>query len=267
MRLGTHMIGISITVIYVVTSITFAPSILPRAGSAPTKVAVSLLSYLREPYPVFHAATRNTVNKQHPFTIMAVGGSSAQGYDDPNLNGYLARALRRVSTALNMPITFINKAKSGEIPTMLAPYYDPLLHTIAPNVVILAWGLLNSIARKVPEAMFQRTIQSEVTMALHEGADVWIVTPPVTTATYVGHDVQLEAAYIKREIAGAQAVHSTHVYVLDLTNAMKTYLVDHHESYKTLQSNNWHMNQAGHVLAGQILAKAILRRAKSLGLP
>lgn len=114
--------------------------------------------------------------------------------------------------------------------------------------------------------LFQRVIQSEVSMAIKTGADVWIVTPPVSPATYVGHDVKLEPAYAYREILGARAVHSTHVHVFDLLNAMKKFLKDHHQSYKPYVSNNWHLNQAGHVLAGQILADAISRRAKSIGL-
>lgn len=267
MRLWTRITGVAVTVVYFIATVIFTPSIQPSTGSAPTEAALSLVFHKGDHYPTVHSAMRNTVNKLQQFTVMAVGGSSAQGYNDPKLDGYLTRALRSISTTLNMPIAFINKAKSGEIPTMLAPQYDPLLHTISPNIVIIAWGLLNSIARKVPETMFQRTIQSEVAMAIKAGADVWIVTPPVTTATYVGHDVKLEVEYIHREITGARAVHSTHVHVFDLTNAMKAYLVDHHESYKPYQSNNWHMNQAGHVLAGMILADAILRRAKTIGLP
>ena len=107
---------------------------------------------------------------------------------------------------------------------------------------------------------------SEVSMAIKYGADVWIVTPPVTPATYVGHDVKPEKKFIHLEILGARAVHSKHVHVFNLLNAMKSYLKDHHQTYKPYASNNWHMNRAGHILAGHILANAILRRAKSMGL-
>lgn len=216
--------------------------------------------------PVDTAPTNSTASKQRSFTVMAVGGSSAQGYDDPKLNGYLNRALSRVSATLNISLSFVNKAKSGDIPTMLASQYDPLLHSIHPNIVIISWGLLNDIAKKVPKSIFQRVIQSEVSMAITYGADVWLVTPPVTPASYVGHDVELEREYAGLEISGARAVHSTHVHVFDLMNAMKKYLKDHQQSYKPYSSNNWHMNQAGHVLAGQILADAIVQRAKSMGL-
>ncbi|MHB1684332.1 MAG: SGNH/GDSL hydrolase family protein [Bacilli bacterium] len=235
--------------------------------TATVKTTISKnIPHARKTSPAAAALAKSAVSKQHKLTVMAVGGSSAQGYDAPKLDGYLTRALSTVSSTLNIPISFVNKAKSGEIPTMLAPQYDPLLYAVKPNVVIISWGLLNTIARKVPEDMFQRAIQSEVSMAIKFGADVWIVTPPVTPATYVGHDVELERVYAYREILGARAVHSTHVHVFELLNAMKTYLRDHHQSYKPYASNNWHMNQAGHVLAGHILADAILRRAKSIGL-
>lgn len=197
---------------------------------------------------------------------MAVGGSSAQGYYDPHLDGYLARALKAVSSTLDVPIRFVNKAKSGDIPTMFAPNYDPMLHRVRPNIVIISWGLLNSIERKVPEKMFQTTIQSEVTMALSEGADVWIVTPLVTEATYVGPEAMLEPKYVQLEIAGALAVHSSHVHIFNLLDTMQQYLTQHHMSYKPYVYNPWHLNSAGHVLAGRILANMILKQAKSVGL-
>lgn len=233
-------------------------------GSA--KVTSPNIPYARKTSPAVSALTKSATSKHHKLTVMAVGGSSAQGYDAPRLDGYLTRALHAVSTTLHIPISFVNKAKSGAIPTMLAPHYDPLLYAVKPNIVIISWGLLNSISRNVPEDMFQRAIQSEVSMATKFGADVWIVTPPVTPATYVGHDVKLERVFAYREILGARAVHSPHVHVFDLLNAMKIYLREHHQSYKPYASNNWHMNQAGHVLAGHILADAILRRAKSIDL-
>ncbi len=264
MRLWTRIYGAA--TVCCAVALSFSPNIQASKWTDAAKPAISNIVPKRGHPLVTAASTKSAVSKQRKLTVMAVGGSSAQGYDAPKLDGYLTRALSTVSTTLNIPISFVNKAKSGDIPTMLAPQYDPLLHTVKPNVVIISWGLLNSIARRVPEGMFQRVIQSEVSMAVKFGADVWIVTPPVTPATYVGHDVKLERVYAYREILGARAVHSTHVHVFDLLNAMKTYLRDHHQSYKPYASNNWHMNKAGHVLAGQILADAILRRAKSIGL-
>lgn len=239
--------------------------------SAPTvtgvaKVVPSVAYPARKTSPATSSVITRAIHKNHNLKVMAVGGSSAQGYDDPTLDGYLTRALQTVSTTLHIPVTFVNKAKSGEIPTMLAPQYDPMLHKVKPNIVIISWGLLNSIARKVPEGMFQRVITSEVSMAVKSGAAVWIVTPPVTPATYVGHDVTLERQYAYREILGARAVHNPNVHVFTLLSDMKTYLRAHQESYKPYASNNWHMNRAGHILAGHILADAILRRAKSIGL-
>ncbi|KYP81343.1 hypothetical protein AYW79_01425 [Ferroacidibacillus organovorans] len=212
------------------------------------------------------AFTKGKSTSSQTLTVMAIGGSSAQGYDAPKLDGYLTRAMQTVSSKLNLHINFVNKAVSGGIPTMLAPQYDPLLYQVKPNVVLIAWGLLNDIARKTPQAMFERVIKDEVSMAVAYGADVWIVTPPVTPATYVGHDVKLEQVYTNLEVAGAREVHSSHVHVFDLLSAMKSYLKVHHLSYKPYASNNWHMNLAGHILAGQILANEILTKSKAIGL-
>ncbi|MCL6445954.1 MAG: SGNH/GDSL hydrolase family protein [Alicyclobacillus sp.] len=210
--------------------------------------------------------TKRTFTQSNPLHVMAIGGSSAQGYDDVKGEGYLKRALDQVSTTLNIPIAFDNEAKSGDIPVKLAPRFASLLQQDKPDVVIISWGLLNDIAHKTKEDVFQKDVQNEVYMATQAGADVWIVTPTVTPATYVGHDVKLEPEYASREIMGARAVHSPNVHVFDLLNAMKKYLKAHHESYEPLSANNWHLNKAGHILAGQILAEAIINRAPSLGL-
>ncbi|KUO95336.1 SGNH/GDSL hydrolase family protein [Ferroacidibacillus organovorans] len=233
----------------------------------PTHLIAKTAHHARETSPSITTADRKGQPAQpQTLTVMAVGGSSAQGYDAPNLDGYLTRAMQTVSSRLNIHIDFVNKAVSGGIPTMLAPQYDPLLYKVKPNVVLIAWGLLNDIARKTPQTMFERVIKDEVSMAVSYGAQVWVVTPPVTPATYVGHDVKLEQVYTNLEVAGAREVHSSKVHVFDLLSAMENYLKVHHQSYKPYASNNWHMNLAGHILAGQILANEILAKAKAIGI-
>lgn len=228
--------------------------------------ATVLTTALAIPVYAKSANAIGAVRTQKPLTVLAVGGSSAQGYDDPKLDGYLSRALTTVSKELKRPISFVNKAKSGNIPAKVASQYEPLLQSVQPDVVIISWGLLNDISKKTPPDTFRSSIQAEVSMAIQHGADVWIVTPPATPATYVGHDVELEPQYANMEISAARAVQSAHVHVLDLLNDMKYYLKERHLSYKSYAQNNWHLNQAGHVLAGQILAKSILSRTKLLGL-
>ncbi len=258
MRVWTRIIGIA-AIIFAVLLI-FAPNGRFKKWTDGTRIAIE--NVLRgNKHPV-----TSPYNKQHPLRVMAVGGSSAQGYDDPQLDGYLARALRLVSSRLGFPITFVNKAHSGNTPTMYAPDYDPTIHQVRPDVVIISWGLLNSISRKTPTNMFQRVITSEVKMAVKYGAQVWVVTPPVTPATYVGHDVKLEQQFVNLEINGANAVHDQRVHVFNLLASMKQYLAAHHLSYKPYESNNWHMNRAGHILAGKILGEAITKDASSLGL-
>ena len=258
MRIGGVAIVVIAAAVFISTNLR---SIQGSSGNHKAMTAAAPNASAYHPPTLF-----SVISKQHKLTFMAVGGSTAQGYDDPKLDGYLKRALSSVSQTLKVPVTFVNKAKSGKIPSMLAPEFDPLVHQIKPNVVMISWGLLNSIAKKVPQSMFQRVIESEIKMSLRDGADVWVITPPVTPATYVGHDVKVEPEFINLELAAVKAVNNPNVHFFNLNSAMKTYLQDHHLSYKPLESNNWHMNGAGHELAGKILANHILQNEKELGL-
>ncbi|MCL6442862.1 MAG: SGNH/GDSL hydrolase family protein [Alicyclobacillus sp.] len=235
-----------------------------RVSTATTDAAPAAASAKSGAEPPTSAAV--ALEKRHELKIVAFGGSSAQGYDDPKLYGYLPRALDQVSSALHISIQFINKAKSGETAPMAMPTYDPTLHQLKPDVVILSWGILNEVSKKTPESMWQQVIRKEVSLALKEGADVWVVTPPATPATYVGHDVEPEQQFAQLEASAALSVNSNRVHVFDLMDDMKAYFASHHLSYKPYESNNWHMNHAGHVLAGHILGNDILAQAQALGL-
>lgn len=200
-------------------------------------------------------------------TVLAIGGSVARGWNDKSDGGYLARALSSVSSVLQISITLENKSVGGFKPADLANQFPKLLRAAHPDVVMVSWGLLNDISGKTPLNVLQEEIRSEVALAAKSGAQVWVITPPVTPSTYVGPDKILEEQYARAEILGARAVGDTeHVHVFDLLNGMKRYLKAHHESYVPYSSNGWHPNTAGHILAGQLLATAILNRASALGL-
>lgn len=201
-----------------------------------------------------------------PLVVMAIGGSVARGWDAGPNKGYLTLAMNTVSKDLNMNIKFWNESIGGYTPERLNGYFARLMKAYRPNIVIISWGILNDLAAKTPKTVFQASVRQEVDLSVQMGARVWVVTPPVTKATYSGKDSVLEAVYAGYEIQAATSVHPEDVQVFDVLNAMKDYLVTNHQSVTLYATNAWHPNAAGHILAGQLLADMIMNRKATLGL-
>ncbi|WP_051663319.1 SGNH/GDSL hydrolase family protein [Alicyclobacillus macrosporangiidus] len=187
-----------------------------------------------------------------PITVMAVGGSAAYGWHDDG-PGYLARAMQALSAQSKVPIYFVNESKVGYGPGKLADAYPGLLQSVQPQVVMIAWGLLNDISHKTPLCTLRSQVRSEIDLALRQHRVVTVVTPPVSVASYTQYR-NSEPEYIQNEVEVAESFHSPNVYVVDLFGQMKQYLADHHQTIDIYKSDGWHPNTAGHVLAGQLLA-------------
>ncbi|GMA58142.1 hypothetical protein GCM10025858_26450 [Alicyclobacillus sacchari] len=185
--------------------------------------------------------------------MMAVGGSVAHGWDDKTGGGYLARAFQTLSDEGPVSFAFVNKSIEGDGPTQMAPKYPGFLSAVRPRVVVISWGMLDDIANKTPIPAFQKAIQEEIQLALQAHADVIVVTPPPTGASY-GHDIASEANLIHIEVSIAKSFHSQHVYVFDLFAQMKQYIASHHQSIDQYSADAWHPNTLGHELAGELLA-------------
>lgn len=191
---------------------------------------------------------------------MAVGGSVAVGWNDATKLGYLGRAMQEIGATLRINVDFVNKSTGGFTPTRLGSTFAQYLQVVHPQVVIISWGLLDDIANKISTQQFMNQIQYEVALAAKENCEVWIVTPPVTAATYVGKSSTLEPMYAADEISAARSVKGAKVVVFDLLDEMKRYLKNNHLSYQPLISNAWHPNTKGHQLAGELLSEAIIGR-------
>ncbi len=201
-----------------------------------------------------------------PLVVMAIGGSVARGWDAGPNQGYLTLALNTVSEDLNTNIKFWNESIGGYTPERLNAYFARLMKAYRPKIVIISWGILDDLAAKTPKTVFQASIRQEVDLSVQLGAKVWVVTPPVTEATYSPRDSVLEEVYAGYEIQAAKSVHPGDVQVFDVLNSMKEYLKANHQSVTLYASNAWHPNAAGHILAGQLLADMIMNRKSSLGL-
>lgn len=201
-----------------------------------------------------------------PLVVMAVGGSVARGWDAGPNKGYLNLAMDAVAKDLNTNIKFWNESIGGYTPERLNAYFGRLMKAYRPNIVVISWGLLDDLAAKTPKNTFEASIRQEVDLSVAMGAKVWVVTPPVTEATYSPKDSVLEAVYAGYEVQAATSVHASDVQVFDLLNAMKGYLSTNHQSVTMYASNAWHPNAAGHILAGQLLTDMIVNRKATLGL-
>lgn len=233
--------------------------LLASQGSPPTNAL-----FLAHTRPSPELSLVNVLQRTNASTralkVMAVGGSVAVGWNDATKEGYLGRAMQQVGATLRIHVDFLNKSTGGFTPTRLGTTYARYLQQIQPQVVIISWGLLDDIADKISEAQFMSEIEYEVALAAKQNCEVWIVTPPVTTATYVGKDAAREPTYAADEITAARDVKGAKVVVFDLLDEMKRYLKNHHLSYQPLESNAWHPNTQGHQLAGELLAESIIGR-------
>lgn len=196
--------------------------------------------------------------------VMGIGGSVAHGWKDPNHNGYLQRAFtsltQETATAYDYFDQTIVGANSTQLDTtMYKGRYAGWLASLHPNVVVISWGLLNDALPKVPIDSFGSHIQYEISLGLQAHAMVFLVTPPVTKASYTQYKVT-QQQYVDTEIAVARALHNPNVYVFDVFDQMKQYLVDHHQTYEPYFGDGWHPNTAGHILAGRILSDDIMKQ-------
>jgi len=221
-----------------------------KAADQPPTAPESAQSAARQtsPYPLFSHPSAQ------PVVAMGVGGSVAHGWDDKTGGGYLARAFQTLTKSGPISFQFINKSIEGYGPTQMAAKYPTFLHEVHPQVVVISWGMLDDIANKTPISAFEQAVQSEIQQALAAHADVIVVTPPPTGASY-GHDVASEAALVQDEIRVAKQFKTPDVIVVDLFNQMKRYLAAHHQSIQMYSADDWHPNTLGHELAGSLLAQ------------
>ena len=192
--------------------------------------------------------------------VLALGSSVAKGWDDKTGGGYLARAVSAYAGQSGYDYQLVNRAQAGDWAGKVLPEpYTKWLNEIRPQIVLISWGALDDAYHKTPIPVFRAAVAKEIQMALDRHAVVFIVTPPVTKASYTQYRT-VEPLYLNNEMQVARSFHSPNVFVFDVFDQMKAYIAGHHLNYMQFQADGWHPNAAGHTLAGKILAQDMLRR-------
>lgn len=194
-------------------------------------------------------------------SVVTVGGSVAHGWDDKAGGGFLHRTFQTLNATTSVTYAVYDKTIIGANAVQLQDTlykgdYEKWLGWFRPNVVLISWGLLNDCLPNTPMPVFQKYLGQEITEALRHKAVVFIVTPPVTRASYTKYKTQ-EQAYVDKEISLVRSMRNPNVRIFDVYDEMKRYLTTHHQTYMPYMSNGWHPNSAGHALAAQLLVQDI----------
>lgn len=212
--------------------------------------------------PSAHASVDPLVHSTHkglssePFNpqdlrVMIVGSSVADGWRDRH-GGYLKRTFDALSRIDHIRYDLIDKAIPGLGASILNSQYPGWLEQENPQVVVIAWGVLDDLQEHTPLPAFAGMIHEEIELALAEHAVVIVVTTPVSKASYTEYRNQ-QALYLNIEMQVAQSFHSPNVYTFDVFDEMKAYLASHGLTYAPFMADGWHPNTRGHALASHLL--------------
>jgi acyl-CoA thioesterase I len=228
-------------------------------------IAIPIHTVRHEQSPEVAARPASFDASEPMIRVMSIGGSVAHGWKDTYGPGYLKRAFDALSEEMNLNFEYFDKTIVGANSTQLASLYkgkyQQWLRSIQPHIVVISWGLLNDAKDNVPLESFERKLQHEINVALNKGAQVFVVTPPVTKATYTQYQVQ-EKQYVNSEIKVVKSYRNENVFIFDVFHQMKSYIRKHHQTYVQYEGDGWHPNTPGHELAGQILYQDILKRVR-----
>lgn len=182
---------------------------------------------------------------------MAVGSSVAKGWDDKVGGGYLQRGIVGYTAYSHHTYTLVNRAVAGDTAEKVDGQFHVWLATFKPQIVVISWGALDDANARTPLPLFRATVHHQISLALANHEVVFVVTPPVTKASYTQYPT-IEPEYLDAEMQVARSFHSPNVYVFDVFDQMKAYLVAHHQTYVPYMADGWHPNTAGHALAGAL---------------
>ncbi len=210
--------------------------------------------------PTVKPVAARTSTPTNTITAMTLGSSVAMGWDDKVGGGYLRRGFRAAAAQSGNHYVVVSRAQAGDWAGKIMPGdYTDWLNTVKPQIVVISWGILDDAHHKTPVSSFRATIHEQIQMALARHMVVFIVTPPVTRASYTQYKT-IEPMYLNNEVQVARSFHSPNVYVFDVFDQMKGYIRVHHQTYVPYMADGWHPNTAGHALAGGLLAGDIMRQ-------
>lgn len=190
--------------------------------------------------------------------VLILGSSVAHGWkDNPQEGGFLQRCFNAMSELTPVTFDVTDKAVPGHGVLTIRAHYADWLTTYKPDIVVLGWGGLSDLAQKTPLQVFDEQIRWQIAEALHHGAQVYVVTAPVSEASYTTYK-SAQATLFQHEIRVAQDFHSPRVHIFNVFDQMKQYLTAHHETVRPYAGDGWHPNAAGHALAAQILLRSLM---------
>jgi|GEM_PF-1532426 len=198
-------------------------------------------------------------------TVDVFGGSMAHGWLDPKDDSYLKRAFTTRSDSTDVTYDYVDHTVVGQTPVLLATQkpnqFKDYMQRDKPDVVVLSWGLLNSMSsrHKTTITAFGNAIHQEIADALAVHAVVLIVTPPVTQLSATT-DAQKQEQFLTKLNQEAKSFNSINVVVIDVYHQMADYLTAHDQTYEDYYGNSWHPNEAGHELAGMLLSNDLMER-------
>ncbi len=181
----------------------------------------------------------------------------AQGWLDARRDSYLRRAFAELSSTTSVHWQYVDRSRPGARAVDVMHRYPHWLSSIKPQVVAIAWGLLNDCHKHTPMARFKYAIHAEIDGALAQHAVVMLVTPPVTEASSSFYRAGTER-YLAAEVEVAHEFHNPNVHVFDILSQMRRYMAAHGQTYWMYYGNSWHPNSAGHRLAGRLLYRDIV---------
>lgn len=194
-----------------------------------------------------------------PMTVstLIVGGSAAKGWFDRSGRGYIERALLRYGTVSHVHFQIVNHAIPG------ARVLNPVVRRhfgdwIPPGrgLVIIGWGLLNDVRQHTPPGRIGPIVHAEVGEALRAHDVVLLVSPSATRSTFTIAR-RIQPAMWSEEVQAATSFKSPNVYVINVMNPEKRWMLGHHVGYQAFMQGLWDPNTRGHRLASQILERRL----------
>lgn len=192
------------------------------------------------------------------------GGSIAHGWVDPHNDSYLRRAFSLRSESTNTNYDYIDHTIVGETPVLLqkSGQYQTWLATDRPQIVVLSWGLLNSMdsKHKITATQFGAAVHTEIAKALAAHAVVFIVTPPVVQASATTLHARQET-FIGELFTVVSNFKNKNIVIFDVYHQMEAYMAAHGQTYLAYYNgNSWHPDAAGHELAGMLLFNDLVEK-------
>ena len=190
-------------------------------------------------------------------STVIVGGSAAKGWFDQSGRGYIERALLSYGNAARVQFRIVNHAIPGA--RVLNPVVRRHFADWIPQgrgLVIIGWGLLNDVRRHTPPGRIGPIVHAEVGAALRARDVVLLVSPSATRSTFtIARHIQ--PAMWREEVQAAQSYQSPNVYVVNVMNPEKRWMLGHHVGYQAFMQGLWDPNTRGHQLASRILERRL----------